>query len=222
MENFELTGSRLNRLYSVQVQIQFNSTHNSIQPRPRQGQSEQGKIKSIQSSSQFKSMCIWPQVYPTSSKLNSNLFNWQFNSMWNRPRVSPARSNFRSNLFTVHLSMDVAKGHSDEAKIQFSVVQESWTRTKVKPSMSTFNSILLNSQFKATWTSLPRLLKKIQMWYTTSDPRRAHQRKQRKAGKKAQRSTRAALLAQPTIASFSWLLLDFSWLARRTRSPSQP
>ena len=59
--------------------------------------------------------------------------------------------------------MDVAKGHSDEAKIQFSVVQESWTRTKVKPSMSTFNSILLNSQFKATWTSLPRLLKKIQM-----------------------------------------------------------
>ena len=45
MEKFELTGSRLTRLYSVQVQIQFNSIHNSIQPRPRQGQSEQVKPK---------------------------------------------------------------------------------------------------------------------------------------------------------------------------------
>ena len=45
MENFEFTGSRLNRLYSVQVQVQFNSIHNSIQPRPRQGQSEQVKTK---------------------------------------------------------------------------------------------------------------------------------------------------------------------------------
>ena len=45
MENFEFTGSRLNRLYSVQVQVQFNSIHNLIQPRPRQGQSEQVKTK---------------------------------------------------------------------------------------------------------------------------------------------------------------------------------
>ena len=102
---------------SIQYTIRFNLDLAKVSP-------SRSKLKSIQFSSQF-TMCIWPHVYPISSKRNSNLFSWQFNSVWNWRRVSPARSNFRSIIFTVHLSVDVAKGHSDEVKVQFNWNQNS-------------------------------------------------------------------------------------------------
>ena len=142
MENIGLTGSTLNRLYWVQVQVQFNSIHNSIQPRPRQGQSEQVKtkinsvqftvhnvylakmfIRSAQSAIQICSVDNSIQrgtgeELVRRGQISDQLYSL-FTSVWTWPKVIPTRSKFNLIEIKIHFSVVLGKGQTERVRAQF-------------------------------------------------------------------------------------------------------